>query len=177
VADPEACARAHAAVAEVLGPIAVLVSCAGINAQRIEPLHEQPFDLFQRMIAVHVHGSARMAALCVPAMRSQRFGRIVHICLGRMFSMTARFCGRSRVWPLRWRISPVVWPLLRRSLRQRRVRPMLTPMPMSPKAATTPIPTVAEFRLRGRLLTMAPGGRPPGALCFGTGITSEGGVT
>jgi NAD(P)-dependent dehydrogenase (short-subunit alcohol dehydrogenase family) len=79
VADPEACARAHAALTDALGPVAVLVSCAGINAQQVKPLHEQPFDLFERMIAIHVHGSARMAALCVPAMREQGFGRIVHI--------------------------------------------------------------------------------------------------
>jgi NAD(P)-dependent dehydrogenase (short-subunit alcohol dehydrogenase family) len=79
VADPEACARAHAALVEGLGPVSVLVSCAGINAQQVKPLHEQPFDLFERMIAIHVHGSARMAALCIPAMRTQRFGRIVHI--------------------------------------------------------------------------------------------------
>lgn len=79
VADPEACARAHATLVDALGPVSVLVSCAGINAQQIEPLHEQPFELFERMIAIHVHGSARMAALCIPAMRAQRFGRIVHI--------------------------------------------------------------------------------------------------
>ncbi|BCX16700.1 MAG: 3-hydroxybutyrate dehydrogenase [Geminicoccaceae bacterium] len=79
VADPEACARAHATLVDALGPVSVLVSCAGINAQQVKPLHEQPFDLFERMIAIHVHGSARMAALCIPAMRAQRFGRIVHI--------------------------------------------------------------------------------------------------
>lgn len=79
VADPEACARAHGALVEALGPVSVLVSCAGINAQEIKPLHEQPFALFERMLAIHVHGSARMAALCVPAMRALGFGRIVHI--------------------------------------------------------------------------------------------------
>ncbi len=79
VADPEACARAHAALERAVGPATVLVSCAGINAQEIKPLHEQPFAHFERMVAIHVHGSARMAALCVPAMRAQRFGRIVHI--------------------------------------------------------------------------------------------------
>jgi NAD(P)-dependent dehydrogenase (short-subunit alcohol dehydrogenase family) len=79
VADPAACGRAHAALAAELGPPTVLVSCAGINAQRVEPLHVQPFELFERMLAVHVHGSARMAALCVPAMRAAGFGRIVNI--------------------------------------------------------------------------------------------------
>ncbi len=79
VADPEACARAQEALVRQLGPIAVLVNCAGINAQQLAPLHEQPFAHFERMLAIHVHGSARMAALCVPAMRAQRFGRIVNI--------------------------------------------------------------------------------------------------
>lgn len=79
VADPAACEAAHTALSAALAPPTVLVNCAGINAQRVEPLHVQPFELFERMLAVHVHGSARMAALCVPAMRAQSFGRIVNI--------------------------------------------------------------------------------------------------
>lgn len=79
VADPEACARAHALLEAATGPIDLLVNCAGINAQEIKPLHEQPFALFERMLAIHVHGSARMAALCIPSMRARGFGRIVNI--------------------------------------------------------------------------------------------------
>ncbi|MCX7630895.1 MAG: SDR family oxidoreductase [Geminicoccaceae bacterium] len=79
VADPEACARAYEQLAARLGPPTVLVNCAGINAQEVKPLHEQPFEHFERMLAIHVHGSARMAALCLPAMRAQGMGRIVNI--------------------------------------------------------------------------------------------------
>ncbi|MCS6878734.1 MAG: SDR family NAD(P)-dependent oxidoreductase [Geminicoccaceae bacterium] len=79
VADPQACARAHTALCARLGPPTVLVNCAGINAQELKPLHDQPFAHFERMIAIHVHGSARMAALCIPAMRRDGFGRIVNI--------------------------------------------------------------------------------------------------
>lgn len=79
VADPEGGARAHARLAARLGPPTVLVNCAGINAQEVKPLHEQSFEHFVRMIAIHVHGSARMASLCLPAMRDARFGRIVNI--------------------------------------------------------------------------------------------------
>lgn len=79
VADPDACASAHARLSARLGPITILVNCAGINAQELKPLHEQPFSHFERMMAIHVAGSARMAALCIPAMRALGFGRIVNI--------------------------------------------------------------------------------------------------
>ena len=79
VADPAACAAAHEQLVAALGAVTVLVNCAGINAQVIKPLHDQPFEHFQRMVAIHVHGSAKFAALCVPGMREAGFGRIVNL--------------------------------------------------------------------------------------------------
>jgi NAD(P)-dependent dehydrogenase (short-subunit alcohol dehydrogenase family) len=79
VADEAAARAAHREIAAALGLPTVLVNCAGINAQVIEPLHEQPIELFDRMLAIHVRGSALFSQLCLPAMRDAGFGRIVNI--------------------------------------------------------------------------------------------------
>jgi NAD(P)-dependent dehydrogenase (short-subunit alcohol dehydrogenase family) len=79
VADEAEVAAAHAAIAEALGPVAVLVNNAGIMAQEVRPFHEQPIALFDRMLAIHLRGTALLCARCLPAMRAAGFGRIVNL--------------------------------------------------------------------------------------------------
>jgi len=79
VAEEAAARAAHGAITAALGAPTVLVNCAGINAQVLRPLHEQPIANLDRMLAIHVRGSALLAAACVPAMRAAGFGRIVNI--------------------------------------------------------------------------------------------------
>ena len=62
-----------------LGPVTVLINNAGIMAQEVRPFHEQPIAHFDRMLAIHLRGSALFSALVVPGMRAAGFGRIVNL--------------------------------------------------------------------------------------------------
>jgi NAD(P)-dependent dehydrogenase (short-subunit alcohol dehydrogenase family) len=79
VADEDAARAAHGRIAEALGPVTVLVNNAGIMAQEVRPFHEQPIAHFDRMLAIHLRGSALFSALAVPGMRQAGFGRIVNL--------------------------------------------------------------------------------------------------
>ena len=79
VADAAETAAAHAAITDALGPITVLVNNAGIMAQEVRPFHEQPIAHFDRMLAIHLRGTALLSALCVPDMREAGFGRIINL--------------------------------------------------------------------------------------------------
>jgi len=79
VADAAATAAAHAAITDALGPGTVLVNNAGIMAQEVRPFHEQPIEHFDRMLAIHLRGTALLSVLCVPARREVGFGRIVNL--------------------------------------------------------------------------------------------------
>lgn len=79
VADEADARAAHAAITDALGPVTVLVNNAGIMAQEVRAFHEQPIELFDRMLGVHVRGTALFSALCVPDMRQAGFGRIINL--------------------------------------------------------------------------------------------------
>ncbi|MEM7022033.1 MAG: 3-oxoacyl-ACP reductase family protein [Pseudomonadota bacterium] len=76
VADPDGVERAVARVDAGLGPIDILVNCAGI-------VEETPFEAmtaanWDRMIAVHLRGTFLMAHAVYPAMKARGFGRIIN---------------------------------------------------------------------------------------------------
>jgi NAD(P)-dependent dehydrogenase (short-subunit alcohol dehydrogenase family) len=79
VALEDAARAAHGSIARALGPITVLINNAGIMAQEVRPFHEQPIALFDRMLAIHLRGSALFSALALPGMRQAGFGRIVNL--------------------------------------------------------------------------------------------------
>jgi NAD(P)-dependent dehydrogenase (short-subunit alcohol dehydrogenase family) len=79
VADEAAARTAHDRLAQALGPIAILINNAGIMAQEVRPFHEQPIAHFDRMLAIHLRGSALFSALVIPGMREAGFGRIVNL--------------------------------------------------------------------------------------------------
>jgi 3-oxoacyl-[acyl-carrier protein] reductase len=77
VADPEAVAEATARVETGLGPVDILVNCAGI-------VDEAPFEAitlaaWDRMIAVHLRGTFLVAQAVYPGMRARGFGRIINL--------------------------------------------------------------------------------------------------
>ena len=79
VANEAEASAAHAAITDALGPITVLVNNAGIMAQEVRPFHEQPIALFDRMLAIHLRGTALFSALCVAGMREVGFSRIINL--------------------------------------------------------------------------------------------------
>jgi len=79
VTDEAGVAAACARAAEALGPVAVLVNNAGIMQRVSAEHHLLPISDLQRMLAVHVTGTAIMCAAVLPGMRAQRFGRIVNL--------------------------------------------------------------------------------------------------
>ena len=66
-------------IAESLGTVSVLVNNAGIMQRAREDHHSLPIADFERMISVHVTGSALTSAAAIPGMRAQGFGRIVNL--------------------------------------------------------------------------------------------------
>ncbi|GLS16233.1 3-hydroxyacyl-CoA dehydrogenase [Hydrogenophaga electricum] len=68
-----------AAVAAQLGTVSVLVNNAGIMQRESADHHTLPASDLQRMLAVHVGGTAAMCAAVLPGMRAQGFGRIVNL--------------------------------------------------------------------------------------------------
>jgi NAD(P)-dependent dehydrogenase (short-subunit alcohol dehydrogenase family) len=75
VADPAQCARAVAEVTAALGPVDVLVSCAGIlHRDFVEDVKPADFDQSWR---VHVGGALWLTQCVLPGMRERGFGRIV----------------------------------------------------------------------------------------------------
>lgn len=77
VADYDACQKGCAQVAEELGNVAVLVNNAGItrDATLIRMSHED----WQAVIDTNLGSCFNMAKAVFPAMREERFGRIVNI--------------------------------------------------------------------------------------------------
>jgi 3-oxoacyl-[acyl-carrier protein] reductase len=75
VADPDAVTQAVARVEDALGPVEVLVNCAGIIDQT--PFEAMTVERWDRMIAVHLRGTFLMAQAVYPGMRARGFGRII----------------------------------------------------------------------------------------------------
>lgn len=75
VTDPASVDTAVTAVRERLGPIGILVSCAGWDEMR--PFVETD-ELFQaRVLEINLGGPIRVLRTVLPDMQAQRFGRIV----------------------------------------------------------------------------------------------------
>jgi NAD(P)-dependent dehydrogenase (short-subunit alcohol dehydrogenase family) len=73
--DPAQCARAVDEVVGVLGPIDVLVSCAGgLHRDFVEDVKPAEFEEIWR---VHVGGGLWLTQQVLPGMRERRYGRIV----------------------------------------------------------------------------------------------------
>jgi 3-oxoacyl-[acyl-carrier protein] reductase len=78
VTDPAAIERLCSETTERLGPIDVLV----INAtcpQPMRPIEKYDWDAFQRMLDFFVKSPMLLTKACVPHMKRQRWGRIIHI--------------------------------------------------------------------------------------------------
>jgi len=73
--DPQECARAASEVAAALGPIDVLISCAGVlRRDFVEDV--KPADLEQSH-RLHVGAAIWLTQAVLPGMRERRYGRIV----------------------------------------------------------------------------------------------------
>lgn len=79
VADETQVRHACTQVEQALGPVAVLVNNAGIMQRQSADHHTLPISDLQRMLEVHVTGSALVSAAVIPAMRQAGFGRIVNL--------------------------------------------------------------------------------------------------
>ena len=66
-------------LSERLGPMSVLVNCAGIMTPRMVPLAETREAEFTQMLDVHVLGTFLCSKASLPAMQKLGFGRIVNI--------------------------------------------------------------------------------------------------
>jgi 3-oxoacyl-[acyl-carrier protein] reductase len=76
VALPDAVAQAVGRVEARLGPVEILVNCAGIVDET--PFEAMTLATWDRMIAVHLRGTFLMAHAVYPGMRARGFGRIIN---------------------------------------------------------------------------------------------------
>jgi NAD(P)-dependent dehydrogenase (short-subunit alcohol dehydrogenase family) len=73
--DPAECARAVADVAAALGPIDVLISCAGVlRRDFVEDVKPEDFEQSYRL---HVGAAVWLTQAVLPSMRERTYGRIV----------------------------------------------------------------------------------------------------
>ena len=79
VTDPDSVRAGHEAARAALGTLSILVNNAGIQTRLSADLHTLPVGDLQRMLSVHVVGSAIVSSALIPDMRAQRFGRIVNL--------------------------------------------------------------------------------------------------
>ena len=77
VTDPASVERALAEVRARLGPVAILVSCAGWDEMRPFVASDEAFQT--RVLDINLAGPIRVARAVLPDMQTQRFGRIVMI--------------------------------------------------------------------------------------------------
>ena len=78
VTDADAVARAAEATQEALGPIAVLVTSAGIAGPTAPVVDYDPAD-WRRVLDVNLSGTFHCCRAVLPQMRAQNYGRIVTI--------------------------------------------------------------------------------------------------
>jgi 2-hydroxycyclohexanecarboxyl-CoA dehydrogenase len=77
VTDPASIEHALAEVRARLGPVAILVSCAGWDEMRPFVASDEAFQA--RVLDINLAGPIRVARAVLPDMQAQRFGRIVMI--------------------------------------------------------------------------------------------------
>ena len=78
LADPDAVARAHAAVVAGLGPVDVLFNNAGANVKQ-RHLHELAGDGLAAMLAVNLAAPFLCSMAVLPGMRAKGAGTLIHI--------------------------------------------------------------------------------------------------
>jgi NAD(P)-dependent dehydrogenase (short-subunit alcohol dehydrogenase family) len=79
VTQADAVASGCAQARDTLGSVSILVNNAGLQTRQSADLHTLPAADLERMLAVHVVGSAQVAAAVIPDMRARGFGRIVNL--------------------------------------------------------------------------------------------------
>ncbi|HKU07157.1 MAG TPA: SDR family oxidoreductase [Bradyrhizobium sp.] len=79
VTDANAVHAAFHRLALQIGPIGVLINCAGIMTPRMLPMTEMSISEFEEMLDVHVKGTFICSQAALPGMQRQSFGRIVNI--------------------------------------------------------------------------------------------------
>ncbi|MFO7552108.1 MAG: SDR family NAD(P)-dependent oxidoreductase [Haliea sp.] len=77
VTDPEQVSSAFSSATDVLGPIDILVNCAG--AAPTNPFHKMPATQWQQVIDVNLNAVYHCCAQVVGDMRSRGWGRIINI--------------------------------------------------------------------------------------------------
>jgi 2-hydroxycyclohexanecarboxyl-CoA dehydrogenase len=77
VTDAGSCAAAVQETADVVGPIGVLVSCAGWD--ELKPFLDSDETFQHRVLEINLGGPIRLTRLVLPSMIEQRWGRIVNI--------------------------------------------------------------------------------------------------
>ncbi|HYW03657.1 MAG TPA: SDR family oxidoreductase [Gammaproteobacteria bacterium] len=76
VSDEQAVADMVAAVEREIGPVDILVNCAGIAASA--PVEEMPAATWDRVIAVHLRGTFLCTRAVLPGMYARNRGRIIN---------------------------------------------------------------------------------------------------
>lgn len=79
VTDADAVNAAFHQLGPQIGPIGVLINCAGIMTPRLLPLTEMSISEFEEMLDVHVKGTFICSRAALPGMQRRSFGRIVNI--------------------------------------------------------------------------------------------------
>jgi NAD(P)-dependent dehydrogenase (short-subunit alcohol dehydrogenase family) len=77
VSDRATLARAPGIVAEALGPVDVLVSCAGIHASA--PVQRTDDATWDALLAVDLTAPFLLARACLPSMYERHWGRVINV--------------------------------------------------------------------------------------------------
>ncbi|MGF1596013.1 MAG: SDR family oxidoreductase [Acidimicrobiales bacterium] len=77
VSDPAALARAHAAVVADLGDVDIVVNNAGTSAAK--PFEDVTDDDWYHDFDLKFMAAVRLIRLCLPAMKAQRWGRVINV--------------------------------------------------------------------------------------------------
>ena len=77
ITDPDSVATAHIEVVDELGPVDVLVNCAGWD--EFMPFLDTDEDFWDKIIDINFKGMLRTTYACLPAMIENGWGRIVNI--------------------------------------------------------------------------------------------------
>ncbi len=86
VSDEAACQTMVAATVEAFGKLDIIVNNAAIfTAVERKPFTDIPVAEWDRLMAVNVKGVWLCCKAAVPAMRKQKYGKIISICTGRIF--------------------------------------------------------------------------------------------
>jgi 3-oxoacyl-[acyl-carrier protein] reductase len=77
VSDGAALTAAHASVVEALGTVDIVVNNAGTSAGR--PFEASDDEAWQHDLDLKLLAAVRLIRLCLPAMKEQRWGRIINV--------------------------------------------------------------------------------------------------